>query len=284
MLITPRPGADREGLLRTLVEVQTSLMNVRGTSPTVVDRFNNYIRWVAESVRLLRNQINPADLDRLLLTRRYWTLQAMVTSPTGMAGDLVNVELDDRLALLEEAIRTTREEFQRWSRVQRLVVADTSLYYQHPQKLEEMDLAVAIDCREEQIELVVPMAVVDELDDLKQSRDKHLRLRSMYTLAVIDRVAGTSGVGRLRESDPSAMQSGGIPRGEIWIDVLFDLPGHVRLPITDDEIVDRALAVQILSGKDVTFLTYDTGQAMRARRAGLSSVTKLVQDPGQSQL
>lgn len=69
-------------------------------------------------------------------------------------------------------------------------------------------------------------------------------------------------------------------RGEIWVDILFDLPSHVRLPITDDEIVGRALAVQILSGKEVTFLTYDTGQAMRARNAGLAVVRKLVQDPG----
>lgn len=36
-------------------------------------------------------------------------------------------------------------------------------------------LASVLECREEQIELVVPMAVVDELDNLKQSKDKFLR-------------------------------------------------------------------------------------------------------------
>lgn len=267
-------------LLRNLVEVQTELINVPGKSFTVVDRYTNYIAWVANSVRLLRMQVSEGDLSRLLLSRRYWTLQAMATSPTGMTGDLVDAELADRGAILEDTLRDTREEFQRWSRVQRLVVADTTVYCQHPKKLEEMDLAALIECREEQIELVVPVAVVDELDNLKQSRDKHLRWRAMYTLAVFDRVAGTSGVGRLRESVDSALREDGIPCGELWIDVLFDLPGHVRFPIMDDEIVDRALAVQILSGKDVTFLTYDTGQAMRARKAGLARVNKLVQGPG----
>jgi rRNA-processing protein FCF1 len=267
-------------LLRNLVEVQTELINVPGKSPTVVDRYTNYIAWVANSVRLLRTQVSEGDLNRLLLSRRYWTLQAMATSPTGMTGDLVDAELADRGAILADGIRETREEFQRWSRVQRLVVADTTVYCQHAQKLEEVDLAALIDCCEEQIELVVPMAVVDELDNLKQSRDKHLRWRAMYTVAVFDRVAGTSGVGRLREADDTALREDGTPRGEIWIDVLFDMPGHVRLPIMDDEIVDRALAVQILSGRDVTFLTYDTGQAMRARKAGLARVNKLVQDPG----
>jgi PIN domain len=280
MLITPVPGADREMLLRNLIEVQTRLANLRSSSPSVIDRFNNYIRWVSESVRVLRWQVGERDLERLLMTRRYWTLQAMVTSPTGMTGDLVDVEIDDRATALEDAIVTTRAEFQRWSRVQRLVVTDTTVFCQHPSKLEEMDLAAEVECRGEQIELVVPMAVVDELDSLKQAGKSQTRWRAGYTLGVLDRVAGTSGVGQLRAAAHSAVESGGIPRGEIWVDLLFDLPGHVRLPIPDDEIVDRALAVQILSGKDVTFLTYDTGQAMRGRRAGLARVKKLVQPLG----
>lgn len=86
-------------------------------------------------------QLAEGDLERLLLTRRYWTLQAMVTSPTGMTGDLVDAELADRGTMLEDTIRETREGFQRWSRVQRLIVADTSVYCQHPKKLEELDLA-----------------------------------------------------------------------------------------------------------------------------------------------
>jgi len=59
------------------------------------------------------------------------------------------------------------------------------------------------------------------------------------------------------DSLTSPVDQGGIPSGEIGLDVLFDLPSHVRLSINDDEIVDRALSVQILSGKDVAFLTYD---------------------------
>lgn len=58
------------------------------------------------------------------------------------------------------------------------------------------------------------------------------------------------------------------------LDLLFDAPGHVRLPINDDEIIDRALAAQALAGTEVTLLTFDTSQAARARRAGLQ-VNKL---------
>ncbi|NHA01929.1 hypothetical protein G5V59_26110 [Nocardioides sp. W3-2-3] len=126
------------------------------------------------------------------------------------------------------------------------------------------------------------MVIIDELEKQKNASQKDLRWRSAVTLAVIERVAGQTGTGRLREADFSAIDRGEIPSGEHWIDVLFDLPGHVRLSINDDEIVDRALAVQLLSAKPVTFLTYDTNQALRARYAGLDRVLKLRRDKSDS--
>ena len=78
----------------------------------------------------------------------------------------------------------------------------------------------------------------------------------------------------LRAADFSALdnRTGGIPRGEVTAEILFDPPGHARLPINDDEIVDRAVAVKALAGRQVTMLTYDTNQSMRARAAGLAVV------------
>ena len=72
------------------------------------------------------------------------------------------------------------------------------------------------------------------------------------------------------------MDSGEIPRGEVTLEFLLDPPGHHRLSIADDEIVDRALAVKHSSGRDVTVMTYDTGHATRARVAHLE-VEKLAQ-------
>ena len=65
--------------------------------------------------------------------------------------------------------------------------------------------------------------------------------------------------------------------------MLFDHPGHVRLPINDDEIIDRALSVQPSGGRSVTLLTFDTGQSTRAQHAGLRvhKLTKPIGDePG----
>jgi hypothetical protein len=55
----------------------------------------------------------------------------------------------------------------------------------------------------------------------------------------------------------------------------------VRLPGNDDEIIDRALAIEPLADRKVTLLTYDTGQSTQARSAGLQ-VVKLSQDIGEA--
>jgi hypothetical protein len=125
----------------------------------------------------------------------------------------------------------------------------------------------------------VPIIVVDELDNLKRSRDPKARWRALYTLAVIDRVvAHPPQPGILHPEDFSAIDhgTGGIPRGEVSLQIAYDPRGHTRLPISDDEIVDRSLACQAFAGS-LTLLTYDTGQSTRARLAGLH-VQKLTID------
>ena len=165
---------------------------------------------------------------------------------------------------------------QKWSRPGWFVVADTTVFCQ-ADKLEELDLGEILASRHEPVHLLVPMVVVDELDGLKRSNKPKVRWRAQYTLAVLDRVlSGSSTSARLRDKDFSALNTGGIPRGEVTVEIVPDPPGHARLPINDDEIIDRALAIQSLSGRNVTLLTFDTGQNHRARDAGLQ-VKKLTE-------
>jgi predicted ribonuclease YlaK len=123
--------------------------------------------------------------------------------------------------------------------------------------------------------VLVPMVVVDELDRLKEIKDRHIRWRAGYTLAVLDRLFSKHAVSRaqLRNRVTKTEQGPLIaPLGGVWVELLFEPPSHVRLPIADDEIVDRALSVEPLAGRPITVLTYDTGQSMRARNAGLQAI------------
>lgn len=83
----------------------------------------------------------------------------------------------------------------------------------------------------------------------------------------------------LQEEDYKPLKSGGLPRGRVTLEVFFDPPGHHRLPINDEEIIDRALAIQVEAGRDVTFWTFDTAQSTRAKFVGLD-VKKFKQDLG----
>jgi hypothetical protein len=49
-------------------------------------------------------------------------------------------------------------------------------------------------------------------------------------------------------------------------------PDHERLPDIDAEIVIRALAAPILSGREITMVTYDKNMTLRARHQGLKDL------------
>jgi PIN domain len=269
--VTPLPGASREHLLEVLRQAHYAAQNARGA---LAGPHDAYIRWADEARRLLRGQVSKVDLDRLVLTPTFWALQ---TRPSQLTDEwmrrLISAELDDRVAELEMAYAALDAQIKRWSRAGVFVVADSSFYIHHPEHLEALDLRQPLGLRDDPVHLLVPILVVDELDRLKESKDGRTRGRARVALAVLDRVlSDPTSIGVLRESDYSPLQDGGIPRGEVTVEIVFDPHGHDRLSIADDELVDRAVAVQALAGRVVRFITYDTGQSTRARAAGLEAV------------
>lgn len=183
---------------------------------------------------------------------------------------LVSLELQERVDAFGAAIETLEAHIARWSVSDYFVVADSSFYIEHLDKFEVVDLAELVEFYEGPVHLNLPMVVVDELDGLKRSKDSWVRWRAGHTLAVLDRLfRDGQDVARFHQADPEIQRNSGVRCGEVKVEVLHDPCGHVRLPINDDEIVDRAAAIQALVGRDITLLTYDTGQASRGRRAGL---------------
>lgn len=277
MLVTPRPGVNPGNLLSSLRSIRTAGFNLRGGGPQGAHkRLLAYLEWSSDAVRMLGNQITSADLERLVLTRRHKLLLSGVGNMAGteievqrVVNGLVSLELDQRIDAFDQAIKELEGQVQRWPMLGDLVVADTSFYIEHPEKLEDADFDPLVKDLGDNIHIVVPIVVVDELDELKRSKDRAVRWRAGYTLAVLDRVfARTIGPARLRAQTLSALGSN-LPISQITMELLFDPPAHVRLPINDDEIIDRALAVESLASRKITLLTYDTGQSTRARAAGL---------------
>jgi rRNA-processing protein FCF1 len=291
MFITPRPGVNRDNLLKTLQSVHTDVFNLRGgggPARTAHDRWLAYLEWTSNAVRMLGNQISESDLNRLVLTDRYrLLLGGAVGTLTGTemqvqrtVNGLVSLELDERVTAFDAAIQALRSQILRWSGYGHYVVPDTSFYVHHPDKLEGIDPGALLGDPHADFVVMVPMVIVDELDRLKETKDKQARWRAGYTLAVLDRLFErrvSRALLRKGETEPVATVA---PLGDVWIELLFEPPGHVRLPNSDDEIIDRALGIEPLADRKVTLLTYDTGQSTRARNAGLQ-VLKLRQEIGE---
>jgi hypothetical protein len=284
MLITPRPGADRENIRQALSSVHTSATNLQGSHGNAFSRLLKYLEWATESARMLRPQISDRDLDRLVFTDRYRTLLGSSgtlgwTDQQRLVNGLVQLEVTERIEDFEAAVAALDTQIGRWSQAEAFVVADSSFYIQNEVKLADVDLHEVLGVpRRQFVRLLLPIVVVDELDDLKDASKQRARWRAAHTLGLLDGVlnGGTHGV--LHEGEHTVAD--GETRGRVNVEIVLDPPGHVRLDRPDAEIVDRAVAIQGLAGCDVRLLTCDTSQHTRGRAGGLQVTKVATRDPG----
>ncbi|MGW2169237.1 PIN domain-containing protein [Streptomyces sp. NPDC001705] len=285
MLVTPQPGMDRRQVREALSSARDAADNLRGPAQeNAFSRLLRYLDWATETSGTLRQYISESDVDHLLLTNRY---RALLSSCGTLAGSsqqrlvngLVSLELAERVQALEEALQTLQDRISRWTGREWFVVADSSFYIQNSVRLADADLHLTLGLPPaEPLRLLFPIVVVDELDNLKDAGKQRARYRAAHTLGLLDSVLSGSTCGILHAADlqgePAAW------RGEVNLEIVLDQPGHVRLPITDDEIIDRAVAVQRLAAREVRLLTCDTGQHTRGRAAGLKVTKVPAKDPG----
>ncbi|BDM74828.1 hypothetical protein HEK616_83150 (plasmid) [Streptomyces nigrescens] len=279
MLITPMPGADRRNIREALNNAHNTASNLQGAGPeTAFSRLLRYLNWATDTAGSLRCQISDSDVEHLVLTRRY---QALLSSCGTLAGSsqerlvngLVNLEVAERIQAFKDALTALNAQIGRWNGLEMFVVADSSFYIQNPDKLADADLHQVLGLPpDKHIRLLFPIAVVDELDGLKDAGKHQARWRASHTLGLLDSTLTGSTFGILRQADSSGEPA--LWRGEVSVEIVLDQPGHVRLPIADDEIIDRAVAIQALAAREVRLLTCDTGQHTRGRAAGLK-VTKV---------
>jgi rRNA-processing protein FCF1 len=196
---------------------------------------DGYFNWAMDTAEQLRNQIRRSDIDRLVFSPQLWRIQEAVgLGDIPRSRMLLRAEIVDRQAI-------------DWSQ---LVNAGAAA-----------------------VRLVLPRLVIDELDKSKESGSSQLRWRAGHTLGVLDELLDDP-LGRavLKERDPDFFDTaevGRVPRDAVTLEVLYDDPYHVRLTDPDDEIIDRAVALQGYAGQKVRLVTMDTSMRLRARMRGL---------------
>ena len=265
MLIEPRRGVRAERLAASLTDVAQMADNVFNAHGPSITGLDAYLRWATEAERLLRPVLAADDLHTVLLTPRYWATSANPTQTPALLG-AVRQEVDASSRLLHELVADVERECRRWTKASpdaAFVVADTNVYLHHPDELVKIDWRDVIghqDLSMTMVRLVVPILVVDELDNNKRGA---LRSRARTTIKALYAAFGT---------DPS--QSWTIEKrtsetGGIVAQLRMDRPGHRRFDRADDELVDRALVLRDFANNDVHLVAYDNGAAFRSRAQGL---------------
>ena len=117
------------------------------------------------------------------------------------------------------------------------------------------------------VRLVVPLLVVEELDEGKTSKVNRVQDRSRDSLRELWKLDRDSSLSS-RLVDVLRLNS------RVTIEILLDSRAHNRLPVNDFEITDRAVFVQemVSSPRQVQMVAGDYSMLVRARSMGLHSV------------
>src|SRR5437899_952930 len=230
MLVRPLPGVTGALLLDALRLTENSLENVRGSGGSAIERFNAYQKWANEEARRLGRLLRPADLDSLVTTPRYWTLQALDPVAHGSLAAFINLELDERLRVVSGTREELERELVRWQSARGLVVVpDSHVLLHHDEYFDAIEWTTVVPARAEDVNVVIPLLVIDELDDQKRGNrnnkvsdhnPERARTRARVTLRKLDELfTNTDWRVTLK---PSAFPE----RGAITLELLFDGPDH----------------------------------------------------------
>ena len=225
---------------------------------------DRWLRWWSEADAQLRILFRDGDVAASLYVSQLRVRDVnLETMPYGLLRHEIEVWLDRFTEMVDELMALS-------SFIERpglIVVPDTSAFVEgvyftdlNWQKLAEID-------PHEPVRLVVPVLVVEELDELKWGRDR-----------VQDRARSV--LRRLWELNSDGQQAAVIPGSRpVTVEVLVDDSWHVRRPVNDNEIIERALYVREITNKDVILAAADYSMLFQASSAGLK--TCLMERPGE---
>ncbi|MFE4950146.1 PIN domain-containing protein [Leifsonia sp. NPDC056665] len=287
-MIRLKPGATVDSALAALGEAKREANNVIGAGYTFRDLFAKYLEWAVNQERRLANAYGPVQIEMLIQTRRYWTIQSIAPDSYGPAlSSFIQLELNDRIRQFESTIAALQRSKSTWN-VQwaeaafpeqlHAVVVDTNVFMRHATTIADLDWPAIIGRRpHESIGLVTLSVVIDELDSLKTASGdmtnvggKTYSRRSLAQRALNHiNATFTSDASRvlLREASLDPLK-GAVPALQQML-ILDDLE-HTRLPSADAEIIDQALGIQSFA-RSATVVSYDSNLVFMARQLELGA-------------
>lgn len=259
MRVRLAPGVDPERAIAQIRELAASV-SVAGRpsylvrqeedgppSVRAVERRNAYVQWAMSTQGHLESVLRREDAAAFFDTPRHRDICS------AFVGDhltpMVNSELDAKRRDLEETVSCLENHRARMRAASGLpVVLDTNVLLQC-QRLDQVKWSSVVN---EAVRVMIPMRVLEEIEDKKYSDSKRLRRRARGLLPWIDAKFADSSPGPVTLTDGATIEL-----------VLTERP-RSRPQSADDEILEVAHDVLQFAGR-VRLLTEDTGMRARAR-------------------
>jgi rRNA-processing protein FCF1 len=242
--------------------IQESLQprNIAAQPPDLRVKLNSYLNWVYGAQTRLRSIFADTELEDSLLARAYWHVSMSSIPPSPELGRLVDEELifqaghpgvpadpGGRLGDAADRLGALRRLADRPGRI---CVPDTNALL-HYTRFDQLPWPERIG--QPVVRLIVPLAVIDELDKKKYARREEFQQRARELLALIDRyeTAAPDAYVQLREG--------------VTFEVLPDERGHFQAVSTDQEILERCEFLAQVTGSATILVTGDSGVRINAR-------------------
>ncbi len=237
-----------------LRELASDGRNLVGSSSDIAGVLQHYATWVEGTEAQLASLTLDPDAVTMLLTPRHW--QILDTGPNPLrAWPALRSEINFQVASLEALARDIDDRIARADGARgEPVVLDTNtlLHYQRPDSVRWPSVVGRTPVR-----LVVPLRVVEELDAKKYARND-LAQRARGLLPWLEATVA-DGSGQAGESTT--------------IEVPVDPTRRSRPQDADREILDTCEELRDFGGQRVMLVTGDTGMRLRARAAGISTIS-----------
>jgi hypothetical protein len=188
---------------------------------------DRWLRWWSEADEELRSLFPDGEVAASLYVSQARVRDVNLdTMPHSVLNHEIDVWLDRLNQMIDELVKL--QPF--IDRPGLIVVPDTSAFIEGVYFTELNWQELADVDQQEPLRLVVPILVVEELDELKRARDR-TRDRARSVLR------------RLWELNSDGKQASVIPGNRpVTVEVLVDDSWHVRRPVNDSEIIERALS------------------------------------------
>jgi rRNA-processing protein FCF1 len=250
-------AAEREHAITRLQELTQAVHNVlsgaAGVPPLELRR--SFLRWMSEAESFFRSSFASVEPSIEFDSPRLVALQGGRIAADQIYA-VLQTESAQLIAQLEAAVAalTSPLPASTLGHDRTIIVLDTNtlLHYRNPDQINWQVLTGAPE-----VLLVVPLVVLDELDDKRNAKDTSLARRARNIASTIEHWTASAGA-----DSPTELADG------VSILVLSEESGHRRLSNNDDEIiaVARSLADR---GETVLVATADGGMRTRARVRGV---------------